>query len=159
MPLLSPDNEQMSLPDVRGAIPQMKPTDPGSGLDFAAAVERRANIAGTLYEHFSSPPPQEGHQPGFDPETSVPKGAEDHAQIFANATGPQDIQWREQQYQREQLDNRIIQAHGGWGLAATMAAGATDPVSLASMAIPVGGATRLIQAGADARRGRYAMGW
>ena len=147
MPLLSPDNDQMTLPDVRGSLPQRAPTPAYSGLDFAAAVERRSNLAGTLYEHFTSPPPQEKNQPGFDPEVSVPKGAEGHAEIFANATGPQDIAWREQQYQREQLDNRIIQAHGGWGLAATMAAGATDPVSLASMAIPVAGPTRLIQAG------------
>lgn len=143
MPLLNPDNEQMSLPDQRGALPQVPQAQPSSGLDFAAAVERRANLAGTLYEHFTNLPPQEKHVPGFDPESSVPKGAEDHAEIFANATGPLDIQWREQQYQREQLDNRIIQSHGGWGVAATMAAGLTDPVSIASMAIPVAGETRL----------------
>lgn len=148
MPLLSPDDEQMGLPDQRGAIPQAQSqTDPDSSLDLAAAVERRANLAGTLYERYSNPKPDESPVPGFDPEVSVPKGAEDHAEIFANATGPLDIQWREQQYQREQADNRIIQAHGGWGVAATMAAGLTDPVSLASMAIPVAGETRLVQAG------------
>jgi len=145
MPLLAPN--QMDLPDERGSIPQPHTEEPWGGLDFAAAVERRSNLAGTLYERFVNPKPDEKAVPGFDPEVSVPKGAEDHAEIFANAKGPQDIQWREQQYQREQLDHRIIQSHGGWGVAATMAAGLTDPVSIASMAIPVAGETRLIQAG------------
>jgi hypothetical protein len=146
VPLLDPD--QMSLPDVRGTMPQAPAQAPiGSGLDFAAEVEKRANVAGTVYERLTNPKPDEPAKPGFDPEVSVPKGAEDHASIFANATGPADIAWREQQYQREQLSNRIIQSHGGWGLAAEMAGGLTDPIALASMAVPVGGATRLIQAG------------
>lgn len=154
MPFLPSSDEQMSLPDVRGSMPTSPVSDePGSTLDLAAAVERRANLAGTLYERFTNPKPDEKAVPGFDPEVSVPKGAEDHASIFNGATGPLDIQWREQQYQREQLDNRTIQAHGGYGFAATMAAGLTDPIALASMAVPLGGATRLAQAGRFALAG------
>lgn len=145
MPFLQSADEQMSLPDVRGSMPQESDTTPAEGLWGAAF--RRSNIAGTLYERANNPKPDEKAVPGFDPEVSVPKGAEDHAQIFNGATGPLDIQWREQQYQREQTDNKIIQSHGGWGLAASMAAGAVDPITLASMAVPLGGATRLANAG------------
>ena len=151
MPLLNPENEQLSLPDVRGRLPESTAGQPiGGTLDLAAAVERRANIAGTLYERATNPEPTTPTVPGFDPEVSVPKGAEDHAQIFANARNQDDINWREQQWQREQADNRLIQSHGGWGVAAAMAAGATDPLTIASMAIPAGGESRIAQAGAFA---------
>lgn len=153
MPFLQPEAEQLTLSDQRGSMPQTpEAQEPGSTLDLASAVERRANLAGTLYERFTNPKPDEKAVPGFDPEVSVPKGAEDHAQVFNGATGPLDIQWREQQYQREQADNRTIQAHGGYGFAASMAAGLTDPIALASMALPLGGSTRLVQAG------RFALG-
>lgn len=148
MPFLAPtaENDQMELGQ-RGTMPAPQtPQEPGSTLDFAAAVERRANLAGTLYERSQNPNPSKA-VPGFDPETSVPKGYESVADIFTNATSPEDIEWRRQQYEREQADNRVIQSHGGWGFAASMAAGLTDPVALASMAIPVAGETRLIQAG------------
>jgi hypothetical protein len=128
-------------------MPTPPPADTSSTLDLAAAVERRANIAGTLYERFTNPKPDAAAVPGFDPSVSIPKGYESVAPIFNNATSPQDMEWRRQQYDREQADNRVIQSHGGYGFAASMAAGLTDPVTLASMAIPVGGATRLAQAG------------
>lgn len=144
MPLLDPD--QMSLTDQRGSMPQEPQVDQ-SGLGLAAAVERRSNIAGTIYERLTNPKPDVPAKPGFDPEVSVPKGYESVASIFANATSPEDIEWRRQQFEREQTDNRIIQSHGGWGFAATMAAGLTDPIALASMAVPLGASTRLAQAG------------
>lgn len=145
MPLLDPD--QMSLPDQRGSMPQEQaPQGDQSALGLAAAVERRSNIAGTLYERLTNPKPDVPAKPGFDPEVSVPKGYESVASIFAGATSPEDIEWRRQQFEREQTDNRIIQSHGGWGFASTMAAGLTDPIALASMAVPVGGSTRLAQA-------------
>lgn len=146
MPLLDPD--QMSLTDQRGSMPQEQQLQVDqSGLGLAAAVERRSNIAGTLYERLTNPKPDVPAKPGFDPEVSVPKGYESVASIFANATSPEDIEWRRQQFEREQADHRVIQSHGGWGFAASMAAGLTDPIALASMAVPVGGATRLAQAG------------
>jgi hypothetical protein len=148
MPFLQSQDDQMTLSDQRGSMPQpQQPNIDTSGLGLAAAVERRTNLVGTLYERLTNPKPEAPAVPGFDPEVSVPKGAEDHAQVFANATSPEDIAWREQQYQREQADNRIIQSHGGWGLASAMAGGLTDPIALASMAVPVAGETRLIQAG------------
>jgi hypothetical protein len=146
MPLI-PNDDQMSLPDVRGSLPAPTAPDMSSTGDLLGAAFRRQNLVGTLYERAMYPAPEAPAKPGFDPEVSVPKGAEDHAQIFAGALNEQDIQWREQQYQREQIDKRIIDAHGGWGVAATMLAGATDPLTLASMAIPIVGETRLAQAG------------
>lgn len=144
MPLLATD-DQMSLSD-RGSMPAAAPQDTSTTLDLAAAVERRSNLAGTLYERYTNPAPDAKAVPGFDPSVSIPKGYESVAPIFANATSPEDIEWRRAQYEREQADNRTIAAHGGWGVASSMAAGLTDPVSIASMAIPVAGETRLAQA-------------
>lgn len=152
MPLISPDDDQMTLSGQRGSIPQPRDTGAASSsvFDLLDAAARRSNLAGTLTERVMSPKPSAPAVPGFDPEVSVPKGYEPVADIFAGATSPQDIEWRRQQYDREQQANQIIAAHHGWGLAASMAFGTVDPVTLASMAIPGAGETRLIQAGRTA---------
>jgi hypothetical protein len=149
MPLISPDDDQMTLSGQRGSIPQPQ-ADTSSVFDLLDAAARRSNLAGTVTERVLNPKPSAPAVPGFDPSVSVPKGYEPVADIFAGATSPQDIEWRRQQYDREQQANQIIAAHHGWGLAASMAFGAVDPVTLASMAIPGGGETRLIQAGRTA---------
>lgn len=149
MPLLSPDDNQMSMPDERGGIPKANVAgelEPG----LLGAAMRRSNIAGTLWEQANHPQPTTPSQPGFDPETNVPKGYEPVADIFAGARNSQDIEWRRQQFDREMTDNKIIQSHHGWGVAATMAAGMTDPLTIASMAIPLAGEARLARFGSAA---------
>jgi hypothetical protein len=147
MPLLPPQNDQLTLGD-RGSMPQPQ-ADPYAGtsaFDLLAAADRQSNIVGAAYERLTNPKPS-GNVPGFDPAAAIPKGYESRADRFANDTSPEQIQWTKQQLDAEDADRRTIQAHGGWGLAASMAAGAVDPVTLASMAIPAAGPTRLIQAG------------
>jgi hypothetical protein len=148
MPLLDPNDDQLAQ-GPRGAIPQQQPDPAASSsvFDLLDAADRRSNLIGTAYERFTNPKPDAPAIPDFDPSGSVPPGYESVADVFAGATSPQDVEWRRQQFDREQQANAIIKAHGGWGLAASMAFGAVDPVTLASMAIPVAGETRLIQAG------------
>jgi hypothetical protein len=64
-----------------------------------------------------------------------------------DSQSPQETQWIKGRIQSELADRQTIARAGGWGVAATLASGATDPLTIASMAIPVTAPTRLIQAG------------
>lgn len=119
-----------------------------STLDVAAAAERQSNVVSMLYDRFiANPKPSTPAVPGFDPIASVPDGYENYADRFLDSTSPQETQWIKGRINDELADRRTIARAGGWGVAASIAAGSTDPLTIASMAIPVGGATRLIQAG------------
>src|SRR6202043_503798 len=114
----------------------------------AAAAERQSNVASMLYDRFvSDPKPAAPAVPGYDPLASVPAGYEHYADRFLDSESPQETQWIKGRIQSELGDRQTIARAGGWGVAATLAAGATDPLTIASMAIPVTAPTRLIQAG------------
>lgn len=120
---------------------------PGA-LDVAAAAERQANVVSMLYDRYvSNPKPDTPAIPGFDPLASVPQGYEHYADRFLDSESPAETQWITGRIQSELQDRQTIARAGGWGVAATLAAGATDPLTIASMAIPVTAPTRLIQAG------------
>jgi hypothetical protein len=145
MPLVSNNNQMLGSP---GRFPEQgpAPSSPGA-LDVAASAERLSNLGGALYDHFSSGG-AESHPsvPGFDPLASIPKGYEQHADKFLDAYSPEDVQTIKQKIDREQMDRQTISRAGKWGFAASLAAGATDPLNLASMLIPMGGETRIAQA-------------
>jgi hypothetical protein len=155
MPLLAPDDvSEFDKSPAPAQIPPEPTQDSPSGLDVAAAAFRTSNLLSTLYDTFTNPHPNPTKVAGFDPAVSIPKGYEPYADLFHDVTSPQDMELRRQQIDRENADKRTIANAGGWGLAASMAAGLVDPLTLASMAIPVGGETRLIQAAKTA----YAAG-
>jgi len=136
-------------------IPEPKPVDEGPSpgfLDVAAAAERTANLAGTLWEHYgytgidyaSGGGPAPKHETeGFDPLVSIPKGYEAFAPKFLWAKSAQDIETQRGWIDQEIQDRKTIARAGGWGVAATFAAGLTDPLSIASMAIPAAAPTRI----------------
>jgi hypothetical protein len=147
MPFLAPDTDlelQKTTPTPNPQLPD-QPKPPA--LDVLAAAERSSNLAGTLYDTLTNLAPNPHTQPGFDPAVSIPKGYESQADLFYDVRSPEDMEIRRQQIDRENQDKQTIAQAGGWGLAASMAAGFTDPLTLASMAIPVGAPTRLLQAG------------
>jgi hypothetical protein len=148
MPFLAPDTDLELQKTTPTPNPQL-PDQPA--LDVLAAAERSSNLAGTLYDTYdtltTNLAPNPHTQPGFDPAVSIPKGYESQADLFYDVRSPEDMEIRRQQIDRENQDKQTIAQAGGWGLAASMAAGFTDPLTLASMAIPVGAPTRLLQAG------------
>ena len=149
MPLL-PEGSDLNLVAGGYAHNPDEPTPPPSpsALDVAAAAERSANLAGAAYEHFIGNPGKRGTVvPGFDPLTSVPDGYKDRAELFLSAQSPEDMARIRGQIDQEDRDRRTIASAGGWGVASTLAAGMTDPLTIASMALPGGGQTRLAQAG------------
>jgi hypothetical protein len=153
MPLLPQDTDLEMQKSAPLSLPRAAPAASSSFLDTAAAAERSANLAGTLYDYVSAPPPDAKAVPGFDPLTSIPKGYEEHASSFIGATSPEEMQWRKQKVDQEVADRKTIAAAGWGGVATTMAAGLTDPLTIASMALPLAGETRLAQAGRFALAG------
>lgn len=144
MPLIL--NESQAAPEGNvGALPVPRPAAPApSILDVAAAAERQDNIAGMLYDRFyADPKPDVAPVKGFDPLTAIPQGYAAYADRFLDAQSPQEVTWIKGRIDQEISDRRTIARAGGWGVAATLGAGATDPVTIASMAIPVGGEARL----------------
>jgi hypothetical protein len=148
MPLVLDQSQAAPEGDV-GALPAPQPQGPApSALDVAAAAERQSNVAGMLYDRFyANPKPSVAPVPGFDPLASVPNGYSAYADRFLDAQSPQEVQWIKGRIDQEISDRQTIARAGGWGVAATLAAGATDPVTIASMAIPVAGEARLANMG------------
>jgi hypothetical protein len=153
MPLLPQDTDLEMQKSAPLSLPRAAPAASSSFLDTAAAAERSANLAGTLYDYLSAPPADAKAVPGFDPLTSIPKGYEQFASSFVGATSPEEMQWRKQRVDQEQADRKTIASAGWPGVATTMAAGLTDPVTIASMALPMAGETRLAQMGRMALAG------
>lgn len=147
MPLVLDSSEDLPEGQRAALPPQTDPTPGPSALDVAAAAERQTNIAGMAYDRFyDHPRPDAPVVPGFDPLASVPQGYEQYADRFLDAQSPQEMQWIKGRIHSEMEDRQTIARAGGWGVAASLASGATDPLTIASMAIPGGGTTRLASA-------------
>jgi hypothetical protein len=142
---------QGSQPSELGGVAHLpEPPDPGpvpSWLEVGAAAERQSNLVGSLYDRLSNPMPEAKGAPGFDPLASIPKGYEQYADKFLDAESPKEMAWIKQRISSELRDREVIARAGKWGFVASMAAGMTDPLTLASMLIPGAGETRLAQAG------------
>lgn len=147
MPLLAPDMQvNQSLPDARFAPPVDQPPERSpSVLDVAAAAERTSNIAGQAYERFSNPRPTAPAQPGFNAIDHIPAGyLHDYGERFLDAENPEQVQWIKDRIDSERSDQDVLRRAGWWGTAASFAAGQTDPLTLASMAlVPAAAATRV----------------
>lgn len=137
-----PEGERASLPDEPAPGPA-----PSLGQTFGAAF-RSQNVGGMIYDRLKNPEPSTPAAPGFDPLSVVPAGYEQFADRFLDADSPEQVNWIKGRIDQETADRQTIQRAGGWGVAATLAAGATDPLTIASMAIPVGGEVGLLARGA-----------
>jgi hypothetical protein len=148
-PLVAPSQQEqdMSADNRLPVMPAAPPERPRPGiLDTLAAAERNQNLAGTLADHFENPNPNAPAIEGFDALDHVPAGYQHFASNFVNADSPQEIEHIRQQIDRELSDKQTLDDAGPWGIAATVFAGLTDPLTLASMLLPFGGATRATQA-------------
>ena len=133
----------------RYALPQPEADSAPGALDVLDAAFRLNNNVSSLYDSLRGPP-RPKPVAGFDPETSIKPAYQPDAAQFYDVQSPEEMQIREQQIDRQRASQNVIDRAGKWGFAAELAAGATDPVTLASMLIPVGGETRLAAMGAHA---------
>ncbi len=154
MPLLNWDTTNLASASLPGRVlPPEPPPEPGMGgnpiLDTAAAAFRQSNIISNLPGAFSPPPRVPGYNPMTDPQIA---GFEDEAHRFVHSASPAETAGKIAQIGQEQRDRRTLGQAGGWGLAASIAAGTVDPATLASMMIPAAGPAawggRLLRIGA-----------
>lgn len=136
----APENQQEGQ---IGQMPAQVPEERPSVLDVLGAAERTSNVVSMAYDAATQPKPQVAPVKGYDPVTSVPKGMEGYADRFLDSQSPQETAWISQRIRAEMADRDVIRRAGGWGTAATIGFGLTDPLTLASMTIPVAGETRL----------------
>jgi hypothetical protein len=144
---------QTSILARRETLPgQKQPTDlpepetDYSGLDLAAAAFRQNNVLSNAPQLISDAIASfdDVYDPNYDPlADDQVAGFELYADRFINSASPTETQRIKARINTELRDRRIIQQAGGAGLAASIAAGLVDPITLASMAVPlVGTGTR-----------------
>jgi hypothetical protein len=154
------DSLMASAPE-GAAQPASAPREVPGTLDTLAAAWRQNSSVSTLYERFAneqSLPFQKNfaipRQEGYDPYDDVQDFADDPEALRAlmRAESPEELQFLKNRVRQERSDRQTIADAGGWGLASALAAGITDPILLASMAIPLApaitGAGRVARVGA-----------
>lgn len=146
MPLL-PEEAVVAEGPVGAAPAPAAPRPRPAALDTLAAAFRQSNVVSSAYDVLANGGPRPaGVVGGYDPFNDI-AGYEDHADRFIESDSPEETAWIKQRIQSELRDKQVLADAGGWGLTASIAAGATDPTTLLAMAIPGGGATRLANAG------------
>lgn len=133
------------VPDTPAPAP--KPEE-SSQADVWAAAYRQGNLVGTLYDRYwAHPMPNTPAVKGYDPVAHTPAGYEEYADNFIGLQNEAQVQWMKRRIDAENQDRETIRNGGALGFTASMVSGATDPLTLASMAIPVGEAGMLARAG------------
>jgi hypothetical protein len=111
-----------------------------SALDVAAAALRQNNIASNAPQMISDAIASfdDVYDPNYDPlgDTEI-AGYELHADRFIGSASQAQTRRIKNRIDVESADRQVIQQAGGAGLAASIAAGVLDPVTLASMAVPL----------------------
>jgi hypothetical protein len=138
------------MPATVAPTPTQDTSTPGA-LDVAAAALRQNNIVSSVSDrYFNNPDSTAPAVSGYNPyDNGGIAGFEDNADRFSRSTSPEQTQVIKNRITSENGDRQTI-ARAGWGgVAASMAAGVIDPISIAAMAIApeVAGPSRLARIG------------
>lgn len=126
--LAQPSGFDVSLPE--GTNPRPQEESPS----VWSAAFRQNNVLAGMFQPTKQFEPEEGYNPYSD-KTEL-QGYEQWATAFSDAQSPQETAWIKQQIDDENEDRRVLSEAGGVGTLASIAAGAVDPVTVASMFIP-----------------------
>ncbi|HCD2059984.1 TPA: hypothetical protein NBJ75_002055 [Serratia marcescens] len=126
--LAQPSGFDVSLPE--GTNPRPQEETPS----VWGAAFRQNNVLAGMFQPTKQFEPVEGYNPYAD-KTEL-QGYEQWATAFSDAHSPQETAWIKQQIDDENEDRRVLSEAGGVGTLASIAAGAVDPVTVASMFIP-----------------------
>ncbi|WP_260515156.1 MULTISPECIES: hypothetical protein [unclassified Serratia (in: enterobacteria)] len=126
--LTQPSGFDVSLPE--GTNPRPQEETPS----VWGAAFRQNNVLAGMFQPTKQFEPVEGYNPYAD-KTEL-QGYEQWATAFSDANSPQETAWIKQQIDDENEDRRALSEAGGVGTLASIAAGAVDPVTVASMFIP-----------------------
>jgi GNAT superfamily N-acetyltransferase len=132
-----------TIPGQTLELPTAAPPEPASPwaslgsnpvTDVAASALRQNNIVSNLSGFRPKPPAVPGYNPIAD---AVVQGFEDNLDRFIRSDSPEESRAIAARIGMENADRKVLGQAGGWGLAASVAAGMVDPVTLASMALPL----------------------
>lgn len=126
--LAQPSGFDVSLPE--GTNPRPQEETPS----VWGAAFRQYNVLAGMFQPTKQFEPVEGYNPYADKNEL--QGYEQWATAFSDANSPQETAWIKQQIDDENEDRRVLSEAGGVGTLASIAAGAVDPVTVASMFIP-----------------------
>ncbi|HAU4401966.1 TPA: hypothetical protein ACNH4I_002524 [Serratia marcescens] len=126
--LAQPSGFDVSLPE--GTNPRPQEETPS----VWGAAFRQNNVLAGMFQPTKQFEPVEGYNPYADKNEL--QGYEQWATAFSDANSPQETAWIKQQIDDENEDRRVLSEAGGVGTLASIAAGAVDPVTVASMFIP-----------------------
>lgn len=151
MPYLDDDVELVE--GDRFAQPAAPVEERPAALDTLAAAARQSAFVGGLYDTLTDPSrrtftPDDAYDPLDDLD-----GFEQFADRLMYAQSRDEAAFMKARIRSELADRDTVARAGGWGLAASLAFGVTDPLTIASMALPAGGATRLARIGTMALSG------
>lgn len=139
---------RQTLPAQTQALDREQPESNVTGLDVMASALRQNNIASNAPQMISDAVDSfdDVYDPKYDPlADSEVAGYEHHAERFINSRSRAETQRIKNRIGIEAADKKVIQEAGWAGMAASIGAGFMDPVTLASMATPVGAGTRAVK--------------
>jgi hypothetical protein len=131
---------EATLPAQAQPLDIAEPDTNASGLDVAAAAFRQNNVVanapqliGDLVDSFD-----DVYDPNFDPlSDNEVAGFEMYADRFIGSASKEENARIKERIRTELADREVIRQAGGAGVAASIAAGVLDPVTIASMAAPL----------------------
>ncbi|WAZ04937.1 hypothetical protein O3T12_17240 [Serratia marcescens] len=126
--LAQPSGFDVSLPE--GTNPRPQEESPS----VWGAAFRQNNVLAGMFQPTKQFEPVGGYNPYAD--KAELQGYEQWATAFSDAHSPQETAWIKQQIDDENEDRRVLSEAGSVGTLASIAAGAVDPVTVASMFIP-----------------------
>lgn len=137
-----PSSPQSMGPVARLPTPQAPeaPDRPGATETLGAAW-RQSNIASSVYDRLTTGPRPSEWDEDYSPFDDI-QGYEQHADRFIASGSAAETAFIKQRIAQEEADRDVIRRAGGWGIAASLVAGATDPLTLLTMAVPVARETR-----------------
>lgn len=151
MPILDKDQEAGLDATAPAAPPHFpKPQEPEkepfpSAEEFSPALGRSTQIGqlmGDVERMFDPHPPA---VPGYNPIPDIPQWVPNEwRDEYLHLSSPSAVAKKTEEMQQRVNDQQVIHRMGGWGVAASMGMGLTDPINLATMAIaPEAAPTRM----------------
>lgn len=139
MPLINSQDAMYGGDDLPGRaapiVPAPQMQAPDSALNIASAALRQGNVVSSLYDRLANNPDSTAPAvPGYDALQDI-SGYEDQAARFTRSASPEQTQVIKNRISQERADRATIGRAGWAGVTASLAAGAIDPLTLASMAI------------------------
>lgn len=140
MPIIPFETADAQTPVIGQTPAPAQPEQAPGALDVAAAAFRQNNILSSVFSKwedggYRTYPAQPGYDPFANNGADI-RGYEMYADRFTHSTSAEQTQQIKNQIDQENADKQTLARAGKWGYAASMAAGAVDPIFLTAQFLP-----------------------